>query len=56
MRFNLLQVCPSASLFISAVLFTSSFNVLSGYFYVALNSVAVPTARILLKFETHLQV
>ena len=56
MRFNLLQVCPSVSLFVFAVLFITSFDVSSGYFYVALNSVAVPRARILIKFETHLQV
>ena len=42
-RLSLLQVCPSVSPFVYAVLFTPSFHVLSGYFYVSLSLVAVPT-------------
>ena len=49
-RFNLLQVCPSVPTFVFAVLLLPSFNVLSGYFFVSLNSVAVPNVRILIKF------
>ena len=35
-RFNFLQVCPSAILFVFVVLFEPSWNILSGYFYVSL--------------------
>ena len=42
-RLNFLQVCPSISPFVFVVLFTPSFHVLSGYFYVSLSLVAVPT-------------
>ena len=54
-RFNLLQVCSSRPKFVFAVCyfkFGTSFNFLSGYFYVSLNLVAVATVRILLKFMT----
>ena len=40
--------------FVFAELFIPSFNVLSGYFYVPLNLVAVPTAYILVNFVTQL--
>ena len=51
-RFNLLQVCPSMSTFVFALLLISFFNVLSDYFYVSLNLMAVHTVRILIKFVT----
>ena len=44
-HFNLLQVCPSVPRFLFAVLLISSFNILSDYFYVSPNSVAVPSVR-----------
>ena len=53
-RFNLLHVCPFVPTFVFAVLLLPSFNVLSGYFFVSLNSVAVPTVRILIEFVTQL--
>ena len=37
-RFNLLEVCPCMSPFVIAVLFILSSYVLSGYFYMSLNS------------------
>ena len=40
-RRNLFQVSPSVLTFIFAVLLIPSFNVLSGYFYVLLNLMAV---------------
>ena len=36
-------MCPSVPSFLFAVLFVPSFNVLSGYFYVSLILVVVPT-------------
>ena len=51
-RFNLLQVCPSVPTFVFAVLLIPSFNILSNYFYVSPNLVAVPIVRILIKFKT----
>ena len=53
-RFNLLQVCPSVPTFVIAVLLIPSFNILSDYFYVSPNLVAVPIVRILIKFVTQL--
>ena len=43
-RFNLLHVFPSVPSFVFAESFIPSFNVLSGYYNVSLNMVAVPTA------------
>ena len=40
-HFNLLQVCPTGPPFVFTMLFITSFNVLSGYFYVLLSVVAV---------------
>ena len=51
-RFNLLPVCPSVPTFVFAVLLIPSFNILSNYFYVSPNLVAVPIVRILIKFKT----
>ena len=42
--FNLLHVFPSVPSFVFAESFIPSFNVFSGYFYVSLNLMAVPTA------------
>ena len=53
-RFNLLPVCPSVPTFAFAVLLIPSFNILSDYFYVSPNLVAVPIVRILIKFKTQL--
>ena len=53
-RFDLLPVCPSVPTFVFAVLLIPSFNILSDYFYVSLNLVAVPTVRILIEFVTQL--
>ena len=53
-RFNLLHVFPSVLSFVFAESFIPPFNVLSGYFYVSLNLVAVPTAYILVNFMTQL--
>ena len=51
-RFNLLPVCSSVPTFVFAVLLIPSFNILSDYFYVSPNLVAVPIVRILIKFKT----
>ena len=53
-RFSLLQVCPSAPSFVLSVLFIPLFHVLSGYFYVSLSLVALPTIWILINFVTQL--
>ena len=53
-RFDLLPVCPAVPTFVFAVLLIPSFNILSDYFYVSLNLVAVPTVRILIEFVTQL--
>ena len=53
-RFDLLPVCPSVPTFVFAVLLIPSFNILSDYFYVSLNLVAVPTVIILIEFVTQL--
>ena len=53
-RFNLLPVRPSVPTFVFAVLLIPSFNILSDYFYVSPNLVAVPIVRILIKFKTRL--
>ena len=50
--FNLLQVWPSKSTSIFAVLFILSFNALNYYFYVSLNVAAVSTVRIFINFVT----
>ena len=52
--FNIFQVCPSVPNFVFALLLTSSFNVLSDYFYVSLSLVAVHTVRTLKKLVTQL--
>ena len=52
--FNLLQVCPSVPSFVFPVLFTPSSEVLSDYFYVLVNLVAVPIDWILINFVTQL--
>ena len=51
-HFNLPQVCPSALPFLLAVLFITSFHVLSSYLYVSLSSPTVPTLSILTHFVT----
>ena len=53
-RFNLLPVCLSVPTFVFAVLLIPSFNILSDYFYVSPNLVAVPIVRTLIKFVTQL--
>ena len=53
-RFKLLLVCPSMPTFVFAVLCVSSFNILSDYFKVFLNLVAVHTVRILINVVTQL--
>ena len=53
-RLNLLQVYPSVPPFVFVVLSIHSFNILSGYCYVWLNSVTVPTVWILINFVTQL--
>ena len=53
-RFNLLPVCPSVPTFVFAVLLIPSFNILSDYFYVSPNLVAVSIVRILIKFKIQL--
>ena len=41
-HFSLLQVCPSMTPFLFAVLFIPSGNVFSSFFYVSLSMVAFP--------------
>ena len=53
-RFSLRHVCPSAPSFVLSVLFIPLFHVLSGYFYVSLSLVALPTIWILINFVTQL--
>ena len=55
-RFNLLQVSSSVPPFVFAVSFLPSSNLLSSYFYVSLNLVAVPSLRILMNFVAQLMV
>ena len=53
-HFNLLQVCLSEPPFAFAVLFIPSSTVVSSYFYVSVNMVAVSSVQILINFVPQL--